>query len=193
MGITQILFWALSALALASALLVITSKNPVYSVLWLIVTFFTISGHYLLLNAQFLAIVNIIVYAGAIMVLFLFVIMLMNLSKDTEPQKSKWLKLAGAVAGGSLLLVLVAALRNTEVRMTEMGTGEIGLIENLGKVLFTEYVVPFEIASILFLSAMIGAVVIGKRDKRPVVDEILEAEVVKTEIHQSETAGFLNG
>jgi NADH-quinone oxidoreductase subunit J len=119
--------------------------------------------------------------------------MLMNLSKDTEPQKSKWLKLAGAVAGGSLLLVLVAALRNTEVRMTEMGTGEIGLIENLGKVLFTEYVVPFEIASILFLSAMIGAVVIGKRDKRPVVDEILEAEVVKTEIHQSETAGFLNG
>ena len=127
------------------------------------------------------------------MVLFLFVIMLMNLSKDTEPQKSKWLKLAGAVAGGSLLLVLVAALRNTEVRMTEMGTGEIGLIENLGKVLFTEYVVPFEIASILFLSAMIGAVVIGKRDKRPVVDEILEAEVVKTEIHQSETAGFLNG
>jgi NADH-quinone oxidoreductase subunit J len=193
MGITQILFWALSALALASALLVITSKNPVYSVLWLIVTFFTISGHYLLLNAQFLAIVNIIVYAGAIMVLFLFVIMLMNLSKDTEPQKSKWLKLAGAVAGGSLLLVLVAALRNTEVRMTEMGTGEIGLIENLGKVLFTEYVVPFEIASILFLSAMIGAVVIGKRDKRPVVDEILEAEVVKTEIHHSETAGFLNG
>ena len=193
MGITQILFWALSALALASALLVITSKNPVYSVLWLIVTFFTISGHYLLLNAQFLAIVNIIVYAGAIMVLFLFVIMLMNLSKDTEPQKSKWLKLAGAVAGGSLLLVLVAALRNTEVRMTEMGTGEIGLIENLGKVLFTEYVVPFEIASILFLSAMIGAVVIGKRDKRPIVDEILEAEVVKTEIHQSETAGFLNG
>jgi NADH-quinone oxidoreductase subunit J len=193
MGITQILFWALSALALASALLVITSKNPVYSVLWLIVTFFTISGHYLLLNAQFLAIVNIIVYAGAIMVLFLFVIMLMNLSKDTEPQKSKWLKLAGAVAGGSLLLVLVAALRNTEVRMTEMGTGEIGLIENLGKVLFTEYVVPFEIASILFLSAMIGAVVIGKRDKRPVVDEIVEAEVVKTEIHQSETAGFLNG
>jgi NADH-quinone oxidoreductase subunit J len=193
MGITQILFWALSALALASALLVITSKNPVYSVLWLIVTFFTISGHYLLLNAQFLAIVNIIVYAGAIMVLFLFVIMLMNLSKDTEPQKSKWLKLAGAVAGGSLLLVLVAALRNTEVRMTEMGTGEIGLIENLGKVLFTEYVVPFEIASILFLSAMIGAVVIGKRDKRPAEDEILEAEVVKTEIHQSETAGFLNG
>jgi NADH-quinone oxidoreductase subunit J len=164
MSITEILFWGLAGMSLFSALMVITSKNPVFSVLWLIVTFFTISGHYILLNAQFLAVVNIIVYAGAIMVLFLFVIMLMNLSKDTEPQKSKWLKMAGAVAGGCLLLVLIAALRNTETRMTEMGTGDIGLIQNLGRVLFTEYVVPFEIASILFLSAMVGAVVIGKRD-----------------------------
>lgn len=192
MGITQILFWALAAISLFSALLVITSKNPVYSVLWLIVTFFTISGHYVLLNAQFLAIVNIIVYAGAIMVLFLFVIMLMNLSKDTEPRKNRWLKLAGAVAGGSLLLVLVAALRNAEAQTTELGTGNIGLIQNLGKVLFTEYVVPFEIASILFLSAMIGAVVIGKRDKRVVEDEVTEAEVVTTELHQTEASGYLN-
>jgi NADH-quinone oxidoreductase subunit J len=164
MNITEILFWVLSVTALFSALMMITSKNPVYSVLWLIVTFFTISGHYILLNAQFLAIVNIIVYAGAIMVLFLFVIMLMNLNKDTEPQKNKWLKLAGAVAGGSLLLVLVAALRATEKNMTQLGTGDIGLIQNLGKVLFHDYVVPFEISSILFLSAMVGAVVIGKRD-----------------------------
>src|SRR5687767_11640599 len=115
MGITQILFWVLSVLALFSALMVVTSKNPVFSVVWLIVTFFAISGHYVLLNAQFLAIVNIIVYAGAIMVLFLFVIMLMNLSKDTEPQKNKWLKIAGAIAGGSLMLVLVAALKDTEI------------------------------------------------------------------------------
>jgi NADH-quinone oxidoreductase subunit J len=164
MGITEILFYFLAALSIISALLVITSKNPVYSVLWLIVTFFTISGHYILLNAQFLAVVNIIVYAGAVMVLFLFVIMLMNLNKDTEPQKNKWLKIAGAIAGGSLLLVLIAALRHTETNMTQTGTGNIGLIENLGKVLFTEYVVPFEISSVLFLSAMVGAVVIGKKD-----------------------------
>jgi NADH-quinone oxidoreductase subunit J len=164
MSITQILFWILSIITVFSALMVVTSNNPVYSVLWLIVTFFTISGHYILLNAQFLAVVNIIVYAGAIMVLFLFVIMLMNLGKETEPQKSKWLKLIGAVAGGCLLLVMVAALRNTEQQMTELATGDIGLIENLGKVLFNEYVVPFEISSILFLSAMIGAVVIGKRE-----------------------------
>jgi len=164
MGITQILFWILAVVTLFSAIMVITSKNPVYSVLWLIISFFTISGHYILLNAQFLAVVNIIVYAGAIMVLFLFVLMLMNLTKDTEPQKSKWLKLAGALAGGSLLLVLVAALRGTEQQMTELNTGNIGLIQNLGKVLFTDYLVPFEISSILFLSAMVGAVVIGKRE-----------------------------
>src|SRR6059058_2479206 len=121
MSITQLLFWILSIIALFSALMVVTSKNPIYSVLWLIITFFSISGHYILLNAQFLAIVNIIVYAGAIMVLFLFVIMLMNLNKDTEPQKNKWLKLAGAVAGGCLLLVLVAAVRNTEKNIAETG------------------------------------------------------------------------
>lgn len=187
MSITEILFWALAGVSLFSALMVVTSKNPVFSVLWLIVTFFTISGHYILLNAQFLAVVNIIVYAGAIMVLFLFVIMLMNLSKETEPQKSKWLKLAGAVAGGCLLLVLVAALRGTETRMTEMGSGNIGLIQNLGHVLFTEYVVPFEIASILFLSAMVGAVVIGKREeKSPVQAEMEKVEAIQNEMNISE-------
>jgi NADH-quinone oxidoreductase subunit J len=146
--------------------MVVTSKNPVYSVLWLIVTFFTISGHYILLNAQFLAIVNVIVYAGAIMVLFLFVIMLMNLSKTTEPQKSKWLKLAGGISGGCLLLVMVAALRDTEIGQKTAGVnqGDIGLIKNLGKELFSTYVIPFEISSILFLSAMVGAVVIGKKE-----------------------------
>ncbi len=135
MNVTQILFWFLSVLALFSALMVVTSKNPVHSVLWLIATFFAISGHYILLNAQFLAIVNIIVYAGAIMVLFLFVIMLMNLNKSTEPQKNRWLRLAGAVAGGCLLLVLVAALKNSEIssRSAEVNTGEIGLISILVK------------------------------------------------------------
>ncbi len=166
MNITQILFWLLSVMALFGAMMVITSKNPVYSVLWLILTFFAISGHYILLNAQFLAIVNIIVYAGAIMVLFLFVIMLMNLNKESEPTKNRWLKFAGAVSGGCLLLVIVAALRNSEVRgqVAEVNQGTIGLIKNLGNELFTTYVVPFEISSILFLSAMVGAVVIGKKE-----------------------------
>jgi len=166
MNITQILFWFLSVLALFSALMVITGKNPVYCVLWLIVTFFSISGHYILLNAQFLAIVNIIVYAGAIMVLFLFVIMLMNLNNETEPQKNRWLKMAGAIAGGCLLLVLVAALKDTDIKQQQalVYEGSIGLIKNLGKELFTTYVIPFEISSVLFLSAMVGAVVIGKKE-----------------------------
>jgi NADH-quinone oxidoreductase subunit J len=166
MNITQILFWFLSVVALFSALMVISAKNPVHSVLWLIVTFFAISGHYILLNAQFLAIVNIIVYAGAIMVLFLFVIMLMNLNKETEPRKNRWLKVVGAIAGGCLLLVLVAALKDTDVKQQQalVQSGSIGLIKNLGRELFTTYVVPFEISSILFLSAMVGAVVIGKKE-----------------------------
>src|SRR6195952_5090060 len=166
MGTIQILFFFLSALAIFSAILVVVSKNPVHSVLWLILVFFAISGHYILLNAQFLAIVNLIVYAGAIMVLFLFVIMLMNLNAETEPQKNKWLKIAGVISGGALLLVLVAALKDADLRnrLAETGKGDIGLIHNLGMVLFKEYVIPFEISSVLFLSAMVGTVVIGKKE-----------------------------
>jgi NADH-quinone oxidoreductase subunit J len=162
----EILFWILTALTLLGALMVVFSKNPVHSVLWLIVVFFAISGHYIMMNAQFLAIVNLIVYAGAIMVLFLFVIMLMNMNSDTEPQKNKWLKMAGTIAGGSLLLVLVAALKDTDIRTRSLSgpEGNIGLVQELGRVLFTEYVLPFEISSVLFLSAMVGAVVIGKKN-----------------------------
>ncbi len=165
MSVTEILFYFLSVLAIGSAILVVVSKNPVHSVLWLIVTFFAISGHYILMNAQFIGIVNLIVYAGAIMVLFLFVIMLMNLNAESEPKKNKWLRLAGVVAGGCLMLVFVAALKNAEIKGQEatFTYGEIGLINNLGEALFTTYVVPFEISSILFLSAMVGAVVIGKK------------------------------
>jgi len=167
MDTTHILFWFLTALALLSAVMVLVSKNPVHSVLWLIIVFFAISGHYILLNAQFLAIVNLIVYAGAIMVLFLFVIMLMNLNAETEPQKSIWLKFAGVIAGGLLLWYFVSFTISSidlKNKTAQLKQGDIGLIKNLGKVLFSEYVIPFEIASVLFLSAMVGAVVIGKKD-----------------------------
>jgi len=166
MGITEVLFWFLTALAILSALMVVFSKNPVHSVLWLIAVFFAISGHYIILNAQFLAIVNLIVYAGAIMVLFLFVIMLMNLNSDIEPQKNRWMKMAGVIAGLSLMLVIIAALRDTDLKYqsAQVKNGDIGLIQNLGMVLFKDYVLPFEISSVLFLSAMVGAVVIGKKD-----------------------------
>src|SRR5882672_6595750 len=123
MNITQILFWLLSVVALFSALMVISSKNPVYSVLWLIATFFAISGHYILLNAQFLAIVNIIVYAGAIMVLFLFVVMLMNLNADAEPKKHRTLQFAGVISGGILFLVIIAALVKSDAVTKSMDMG----------------------------------------------------------------------
>ncbi|HMC98551.1 MAG TPA: NADH-quinone oxidoreductase subunit J [Ferruginibacter sp.] len=167
MNTTEIIFWFLSAIALVSAIMLVMAKNPVHSVLSLIVTFFAISGHYILLNAQFLAIVNIIVYAGAIMVLFLFVVMLMNLNASAEPQKNRFLQFAGFISGGCLFLVIIAALIRSDVatKSMDMAGGDFGLIGNLGKVLFTTYVVPFEISSVLFLSAMIGAVVIGKREK----------------------------
>ncbi|RPE09900.1 NADH-quinone oxidoreductase subunit J [Chitinophaga lutea] len=163
MDIQQIIFIVLSAIALAGALGVILSKNPVNSVLCMITCFVAIAGHYIMLNAQFLFVVHLIVYTGAIMVLFLFVLMMMNLNADIEPQKRNWLKYAGAISGGALLLVLVAALRDASMPAIQPASTDIGLVANLGKTLFTSYVVPFELSSVLFLSAMVGAVVIGKK------------------------------
>lgn len=161
------LFLFLSFVALLSALGVVFAKNPVHSVLFLILTFFTLSGHYLLLNAQFLAAVNIIVYAGAIMVLFLFVIMFLNLNVDTEPHKPALAKVAAAVAGGSLLLILVAAFKDIVPAGMAVGTtfnSQIGMVDQLGLKLYTDYLLPFELASVLFLIAMVGAVMLGKRE-----------------------------
>jgi NADH-quinone oxidoreductase subunit J len=163
------LFYLIAFLSIFFSLLVIFSKNPVYSVLYLIVTFFTFTIHYILLNAQFLAIVNFIVYMGAIMVLFLFVLMLLNLNEDSEPMKSTLIKVAGAVAGMCLLVTLVASVKalgdSDPVVLKNPG---IGLVENLGKVLFKEFLLPFEISSILLLSAMVGAVLLAKKDPKNV-------------------------
>jgi NADH-quinone oxidoreductase subunit J len=161
----KILFLCLAAVAICSALAVIFTKNPVYSVLYLIVTFFSVAGHFVLLNAQFLAIVNIIVYAGAIMVLFLFVIMLLNLNRSSEPQKPFYVKLAACIAGGLLLVTLVGAIKGASVQNSDALIGtDIGSVEKLGQVLFTNFLFPFEISSVLFLSAMIGAVMLGKKN-----------------------------
>ena len=112
---------------------------------------------------------NLIVFLVILMLLiyFLFVVMLMNLNAESEPQKNKVMQFAGMVSGGCLFLVMIAALVRTAdaAKMVQMGSGDQGLIKNLGKALFNDYVIPFEISSVLFLSAMIGAVVIGKKDK----------------------------
>lgn len=165
MEITEILFWFLSLLAIVAAAGVVISKSPIYSVLCLIVVFFAISGHYILMNAQFLAIVNIIVYAGAIMVLFLFVIMLMNLNAEAEPAQHVYLKFAGIIAGMCLMIVIVAALSGaSNIHAPLAKGGDIGLIKKLGTALFSQYVIPFELSSVLFLSAIVGAVILGKKD-----------------------------
>lgn len=160
------LFYFLSFLGIFCALLVVFSKNPVHSVLYLILTFFAIAGHYLLLNAQFLFAVHIIVYAGAIMVLFLYVIMLLNLNQETEPHKSGILKFAATICAGLLLVVFVGAVRGTEQLSISAGnTGEVGTVKNMGDVLFNEFLLPFEISSILLLASMVGAVMLGKPEK----------------------------
>lgn len=141
------------------------SKNPVYSVLYLIITFFTIAGHYVLLNAQFLAVVHVIVYAGAIMVLFLYVIMLLNLNQDSVPHKSNLVKIAAVVCAGLMMVLMVGTLRGVSQVATQTGN-DIGLVKNLGKVLFTEFLLPFEISSILLLAAMVGVVMVGKMDHK---------------------------
>ncbi len=165
--IVQWLFGILSFMAIIFALLVVFSRNPIHSVLYLVLKFFCIAGHFLLMNAQFLAIVHIAVYSGAIMVLFLFVIMLMNLNKEDEPSKSNLSKFIAVIVGGLLLLVLVGALKGTEqLQVVQVGQSNAGLITNLGQVLFKEFLFPFEIVSILLLSALVGAIMLGKKEEQ---------------------------
>jgi len=163
---TEILFYLLTAVTLLSASVVVTARNPIHSVLALILTFFCLSGHYILLNAQFLAAVNIIVYAGAIMVLFLFTIMFLNMRQEQEESKTTLTKMAAVVVGGVLLVILVAVFRVSQVGTFNQGgyDGQAGLVESLGMVLYKDYILPFELASVLFLVAMVGAVMLGKRE-----------------------------
>src|SRR5688572_28013196 len=133
-------FYFIAFLSIFFALLVITAKNPVHSILYLIFTFFTFTVHYILLNAQFLAVVNFIVYMGAILVLFLYTLMLMNLNKDAEPAKSNYVKIAAVIGGGSFLVTIVASIKALgQSNPVVLQDPNLGLVKNLGKVLFNEY------------------------------------------------------
>jgi NADH-quinone oxidoreductase subunit J len=161
--VTLYAFYFLSFLAVLSALMVVFSKNPIHSVLYLVITFFCVACHYLLLNAQFLAAVHVIVYAGAIMVLFLYVIMLLNLNQEDESQKSNLWRAAAVITAGLLMVVIVGALRGAEAAKINFETlNDVGLVKNLGKLLFNEFLLPFEVVSILLLAALVGAVMLGK-------------------------------
>lgn len=167
MSVVLILFCVLSAITLATAFLTIFTKNPIHSGIYLVICFFSIAGHYLLLNSQFLAIVHIIVYSGAIMILFLFTIMLMNLNKEDEVHKPRVTRWAAVVLFCLMCLVLIAIFVNSKPIVGEyVSTGEdYQSIKVLGKVLLNEYMVPFEYASILLLAAMIGTVLLSKKEK----------------------------
>ncbi|HTI59600.1 NADH-quinone oxidoreductase subunit J [Mucilaginibacter sp.] len=161
------IFYFIAFLSILFAVLVISAKNPVHSILYLILTFFTFTIQYVLLNAQFLAIVNFIVYMGAILVLFLYTLMLINLNKDAEPVKSNMVKIAAVLGGGCLMVVIIAALRQVGIaEPVVLKNPDLGLVKNLGKVLFNEFLLPFEISSLLLLSAMVGAVLLATRDKK---------------------------
>jgi len=165
----SLIFYILAAVAIISALVVVFSKSPVNSVIALIVTFLAIAGHYILLNAQFLAVVHIIVYTGAIMVLFLFVIMLLDMNRENEPHKKRTTKLAAVISGGLLLLVLLAALKKLSIMPVQHAINDkMGLVHDLGQVLFKDFLLPFEATSVLFLAAMVGALMLGKHEKNKI-------------------------
>jgi NADH-quinone oxidoreductase subunit J len=165
MPLAAYLFLFLAVVSVLSALMVIITKNPVYSVLYLIVTFFSIAGHYFLLKAEFLGVVHIIVYAGAIMVLFLYIVMMMNLNKEADERRKNIHAALIGIAAGVLLLSLVYAVKGAEAQMLPaLQSADVGSIEKLGEVLFKGYMLPFEVASVLFLSAMVGAVFLSKKN-----------------------------
>jgi NADH-quinone oxidoreductase subunit J len=159
-------FYFIAFLSIFFSILVISAKNPVHSILYLILTFFTFTIHYILMNAQFLAIVNFIVYMGAILVLFLYTLMLINLNKESEPVKPFMVKLAAVFGGGILAVALVSSLKliGHSSDMVVLKDPGLGLVKNLGKVLFHEFLLPFEVSSVLLLSAMVGAVLLATKD-----------------------------
>ena len=164
MSLSEIAFYSLSFLAIFSGLAMILSRNPVHSVLYLIVTFFAIAGHYFLLNAEFLGAVHIIVYAGAIMVLFLYVIMMLNLNKEQIEKTKNWIKFTAVLSSGLLMLVLVALISKSTITPMAQGELTVGTVQHLGKILYSDYLLPFELASVLFLAAMVGAVYLSKKE-----------------------------
>lgn len=168
-----LLFFILTAGLLGSAIMVLYQKSAVHSALFLIMSFLFLAGFYLLLAAEFIAFVHIIVYAGAIMVLFLFVIMLLNLKEDVRGfvhgrnRQIVAIVLGGAVLFLTLVLVLSHDMGSTAQTISVKAgvSGQsAGNLESVGLLLFSRYVLPFEIASILLIVAMIGAVVLAKRE-----------------------------
>lgn len=161
------MFFVFAIVALAAALGMLLSKNPVSSALWLILNLFCVAGLYLTLNAEFIAVIQVLVYAGAIMVLFVFVIMLLNLAHLPDLKKVEWRRFIAFTMGMGLLSMLTFISANALGMIPDppslAAAAENGSVSKLAKVLFTEYAMPLEVIGILLLAATIGAVVIAKR------------------------------
>lgn len=167
MAITDILFYVLAFLTLACGVLVVAnpfSRNPVTSAMFLVLTIISMAGLFVLLHAFFLAAVQVLVYAGAVMVLFLFVIMLLDL-KEEERRKIKLTGLVvGVVSVGAIVVIFVRSLLATNLGKELTNPTAVGDTATLGKMLFTKYLLPFEIVSILLLVAMVGVILLSKKD-----------------------------
>ena len=170
------LFYLFAAVAVVASMLVIAQRNPIYSVLLLIASFGALSGLYVLLDAPFVAVTQIIVYAGAIMVLFLFVVMLLNAPHE-ETERDEQLHLLrrpgpmrfGAVLAAALVMELVWALTSGGGETGSFPGAQVSSVRALGRSLFTDYGFPFEVTSVLILVAMVGAVVLARRESGPSV------------------------
>jgi NADH-quinone oxidoreductase subunit J len=166
MELEQIVFWILATGAVAFALLMVTRKSAVVSALMLVLTFMCLAGLYLTLHAQFLAVVQVTVYAGAIMVLVLFVIMLLNLKNEETIFPKGWKTFAGlAAALGVLAQVLAVIYASADKIPQAMAPNSIalGTTEGIGRTLYTSYSFPFEMASIILISAAVGAIILAKK------------------------------
>ena len=172
MASDALLFYAFAAVSVIGSLLVVLQKNPVYSVLAIIGSFFGLAGLYVLLEAPFVAVVQIIIYAGAIMVLFLFVVMLLNVPREdaAEWDRSHPLYRPMAVRVGAVLAVLLALQLGWALSRTSGLAGIVGedtvavsSVAELGRVLFTDYMFAFEVTSILIIASMVGAVVLARK------------------------------
>jgi NADH-quinone oxidoreductase subunit J len=163
------LFIVLAAATVITAILVIVQRNPVASAIYLIITFFSLAGIYLLLNAPFIAVIQVLVYAGAIMVLFLFVIMLFNLEKEKKlVTRHRLQKIWGAILGIVLLAQISVIFHSilSEVAKGKFPPEQVAAVGNtqaVARLLFTDYLLPFEITSVLLLVAIIGAIMLAKR------------------------------
>ncbi|MEP7235613.1 MAG: NADH-quinone oxidoreductase subunit J [Ignavibacteriota bacterium] len=162
----EIIFWILSGGAIISALLMVTRKSVVPSALMLIVTFCFLAGLYLTLHAQFLAVIQVTVYAGAIMVLVIFVIMLLNIRHEIFSLTGNWKTVVGICGVGAILAQIGAvfiANRDKLPQTLDTRSLELGTVESIGTKLYTSYAFPFEMASIILIAAAVGAIVLAKK------------------------------